>query len=47
VNRDEHLDFDEKMGQLQSEFAELLKKEEQSKQELLKVFNELGYQIKV
>ncbi|AJI55192.1 N-6 DNA Methylase family protein [Francisella philomiragia] len=46
VNRDENIDFDEKMKNLQTEFSELLKQEEQSKQELLKVFEELGYAIK-
>jgi type I restriction enzyme M protein len=47
INRDENIDFDEKMTQLQSEFAELLKTEAQSKQELLKVFKELGYAIEL
>jgi type I restriction enzyme M protein len=45
VNRDENIDFDEKMKSLQTEFAELLKAEEQSKTDLLKVFMELGYEI--
>ncbi|MCG8028657.1 MAG: type I restriction-modification system subunit M [Candidatus Thiodiazotropha taylori] len=45
VNRDENIDFDEKMVSLQSEFAELLKAETQSKAELLIVFKELGYEI--
>jgi type I restriction enzyme M protein len=45
VNRDENIDFDEKMKALQAEFGELLKAEEQSKQELLTVFRELGYEI--
>ena len=47
VNRDENIDFDEKMKILQVEFAELLKAEEQSKKELLNVFKELGYEIKL
>tara|TARA_Y100000114_G_C11759600_1_gene328806 strand:+ start:243 stop:1811 length:1569 start_codon:yes stop_codon:yes gene_type:complete len=47
VNRDEHLDFDEKMSALQGEFAELLKQEEKSKAELLNVFKELGYEIEL
>jgi type I restriction enzyme M protein len=38
VNRDENIDFDDKMKALQSEFSELLKAEEQSKNDLLKVF---------
>ncbi|MEA3494527.1 MAG: class I SAM-dependent DNA methyltransferase, partial [Bacteroidota bacterium] len=38
VNRDENINFDEKMKSLQSEFSELLKTEEQSNKDLLKVF---------
>ncbi len=45
VNRDENIDFDQKMQTLQNEFAQLLKAEEQSKTNLLKVFKELGYEI--
>ena len=47
VNRDENIDFDEKMKTLQTEFAELLKEEEKSKKELLNVFKELGYEIEL
>ena len=47
VNRDENIDFDEKMQTLQTEFAELLKAETQSKIDLLTVFKELGYEIKL
>ncbi len=47
VNRDENIDFDDKMNVLKSEFAELLKSEEASKKELLNVFKELGYEIKL
>lgn len=47
INRDENIDFDEKMQSLQVEFAELLKAEEQSKKDLLAVFKELGYEIKL
>jgi type I restriction enzyme M protein len=47
VNRDEQIDFDTKMKTLQSELEELLKEEEKSKQDLLKVFEELGYAIKL
>jgi len=45
VNRDENIDFDTKMKSLQSEFKTLLQEEEKSKKELLKVFEELGYEI--
>lgn len=47
VNRDENIDFDEKMKTLQNEFADLLKAEEESKNDLLNVFKELGYEIKL
>ena len=39
--RDENIDFDEKMKSLQSDFSKLLKEEEKSKDDLLKVFKEL------
>lgn len=45
VNRDENIDFDTKMKTLQSELTELLIQEEKSKEDLLKVFEELGYGI--
>lgn len=45
VNRDENIDFDDKMKALQSKFKDLLKAEEQSKKDLLKVFEDLGYKI--
>ena len=45
VNRDENIDFEDKMKSLQTEFADLLNQEEQSKTELLNVFKELGYEI--
>lgn len=47
VNRDENIDFDTKMKSLQLELKELLEKEEQSKKDLLSVFKELGYEIKL
>jgi type I restriction enzyme M protein len=47
VNRDENIDFDEKMQALQIEFTELLKAETASKNDLLTVFKELGYEIKL
>lgn len=45
LNRDENIDFDEKMKALQSEFKELLKAEEESKKELMDVFKNLGYEL--
>lgn len=47
VNRDENIDFGEKMEALKGEFKELLEAEEKSKQDLLNVFKELGYEIKL
>ena len=47
VNRDENIDFDTKMKTLQSELQGLLVQEEKSKEELLGVFKELGYEIKL
>lgn len=47
VNRDENIDFDTKMKALQTELAELLVAEEKSKADLLAVFEELGYEIKL
>lgn len=47
INRDENIDYDAKMQTLQKELQELLKQEEASKADLLKVFEELGYAIKL
>jgi len=47
INRDENINFDEKMSALQTEFSELLKEEEKSKKDLLNVFKEIGYEIEI
>lgn len=47
INRDENVDFDIKMKGLQAELTELLVQEEKSKADLLSVFKELGYEIKL
>ena len=47
INRDENIDFDDKMQTLQTEFVKLLQAESQSKNDLLTVFKELGYEIKL
>jgi type I restriction enzyme M protein len=47
INRDENVDFDEKMKSLQLEFSKLLNNEETSKTGILKVFKELDYEIKL
>lgn len=46
-NYDEDVDFNEKMTQICNDFSNLLKQEEKSKDELLSVFKELGYEIKL
>ena len=45
VNRDDEIDFDEKMKSLQQEIRDLLQEEEKSREELKKVFKELGYEL--
>ena len=47
VNRDETQDFDSSMKALQTELTDLLKQEEESKKDLLQVFKDLGYEIKL
>ena len=47
VNRDENIDYDIKMTALQNEIGSLLKEEINSKNDLLNVFKELGYEIKL
>lgn len=47
TNRDENIDFDKKMSSLKADFSELLKTEADSKQDLLNIFKELGYEIEL
>ncbi len=47
VNRDEQIDFDEKMKTLQQEIGKLLQEEKKSREELLAVFKNLGYKIEL
>ena len=47
INRDENINFEEKMETLQTEIADLLKQEADSKEDLLDVFKDLGYDIKL
>ncbi len=44
-NRDEQIDFDAKMKQLQTEMRDLLQQEEESKQQLKELFEKLGYAL--
>jgi type I restriction enzyme M protein len=45
VNRDENVNYEEKMTELQNDLKGLLIEEEKSKNELLNVFKELGYEL--
>lgn len=45
VNRDEGLDYDEQMTTLQTELKALFEEEEKLKEEVKKVFKELGYEL--
>lgn len=47
TNRDESINFEDKMNSLKYEVSEILIQEEQSKNDLLNVFRELGYEIKL
>lgn len=47
INRDENIDYDIKMASLQKEIGSLLNEEMKSKNDLLNVFKELGYEIKL
>ena len=44
-NRDEQIDFDAKMKQLQAEMRDLLQQEEESRQQLKTLFEKLGYKL--
>lgn len=45
VNRDENIDYDTKMKELQAELSTLLKHEEDSRKDLKDLFNNLGFPI--
>ena len=47
INKDEQIDFAEKMQSIQSAMSSLLKAEQDSKNKLLSVFKELGYEIEL
>ncbi len=42
-NRDEQIDLDTNIKQMQAEMSDLLQQEEESKQQLKELFNSLGY----
>ncbi len=45
INRDEDIDFDEKMKSLQTELSALFAEQSKSDEQLKKVFKELGYEL--
>ena len=45
VNRDETVDYDIRMKQLQAELSDILKQEAESRDAVLNVFKSLGYEI--
>ncbi len=45
INRDENIDFDNKMKTLQTELSALFAEQSKSDEQLKKVFKELGYAI--
>jgi len=47
VNNDADFDFDEEMNLLKSEFEDLFKKDKESMNELLEIFEGLGYEIQL
>ena len=47
VDAVETINFDEKMSELKNDFVELYKEEQDSKDKILKLFEELGYEIKL
>lgn len=47
VNKDENVNYDEKMSELQTEFTKLIKEDRQAQENLLNIFKELGYEIKL
>lgn len=47
INRDEKINYDEKMNILKNEFSTLIQDEKKSTEDLIAVFKELGYEIKL
>ena len=47
VNRDETADYDTRMKELQSELADILRQEAESREAVLNVFKSLGYEINI
>ena len=47
VNRDETIDYDTRMKELQGELTDILRKEAESRAAVLEVFKSIGYEIKI
>ena len=47
VNKDENINYEEKMQELQTEFAQLIKEDREAQANLLAIFKDLGYEIKL
>jgi len=47
VNKDENINYKEKMQELQTEFAQLIKEDREAQANLLAIFKDLGYEIKL
>ena len=47
VNKDENVNYEEKMQELQTEFTQLIKDDRKAQANLLAIFKDLGYEIKL
>ncbi len=47
VNKDESVNYEEKMQELQTEFTQLIKEDREAQANLLAIFKDLGYEIKL
>lgn len=47
VNKDENVNYEEKMQELQTEFTQLIKDDREAQANLLAIFKDLGYEIKL
>ena len=47
VNKDENVNYEEKMQELQKEFTQLIKEDREAQANLLAIFKDLGYEIKL
>lgn len=47
INKDENINYEEKMQELQKEFTQLIKEDREAQANLLAIFKDLGYEIKL